>query len=113
MVQSTSNSIYHGATASLRKRFGTQFTAQGSYTFGKAIDDTDGETGTTAWQNAYNQRAERALAGFDTRHRLTCNAVWAMPFFRDAGSNAFLRTAGGGWQLSGFGIVDSGQPFSI
>jgi len=113
MVQATSNSIYHGATVSIRKRFGSQLNAQGSYTFGKAIDDTDGETGTTAWQNAYNRRAERALAGFDTRHRLTFNANWEMPFFRSPGTNGFVSSVLGGWQLTGFGIVDSGQPFNI
>ncbi len=56
---------------------------------------------------------ERALAGFDTRHRFTLNAVWEMPFFKSPGSNAFLRAVAGGWQLSGFAIIDSGQPFSI
>ena len=47
MIQSTSNSIYHGMTVSLKHVFQQGFTLQGNYTFGKAIDDTDGETGTT------------------------------------------------------------------
>ena len=113
MVQSTSNSIYHGGTISIKRRFAGQLNAQGSYTFGKAIDDTDSETGTTNWQSAFNRRLERGLAGFDTRHRFTFNAVWEMPFFKSSGSNAILRAVAGGWQLSGFAIVDSGSPFSI
>src|SRR5712692_1886367 len=65
MIQSTSNSIYHGMTVSLKHVFQQGFTLQGNYTFGKAIDDTDGETGTTTWQDPWNRAAERGLAGFD------------------------------------------------
>ena len=113
MVQSTSNSIFNGATASLRQRFGSQFNIGGSYTYGKAIDDTDGETGTTAWQNAYDRQAERAAAGFDTRHRLTINGLWNMPFFKDRKHNRAANAILGGWQLSGFAIFDNGTPFNI
>ena len=55
MIQSTSNSIYHGMTASLKHVFQQGFTLQGNYTYGKAIDDTDGETGTTTWQDPWNR----------------------------------------------------------
>src|SRR5207249_1865116 len=76
MIQSTSNSIYHGMTVSVKHVFQRGLSMQGNYTFGKAIDDTDGETGTTGWQDAWNRRAERALAGFDVRRRVNFGGLW-------------------------------------
>jgi hypothetical protein len=113
MVQSTSNSIYHGATLSVKRFIGSAVSLQGSYTYGKAIDDTDGETGTTSWQNAWNRSAERALAGFDVRHRLNLVGVWNMPFFKDKGNMPALHYILGGWQLSGLAILDNGTPLTV
>lgn len=113
MVQSTSNSIYHGATLSVKRAMGSTVTLQGSYTYGKAIDDTDGETGTTNWQNAWDRRAERGLAGFDVRHRLNLVGVWNMPFFKDRHRTPVAHWILGGWQLSGLAIVDNGTPITV
>jgi hypothetical protein len=113
MVQSTSNSIYHGATASVKHGFGSQITIQGSYTYGKAIGDTDQETSNTNWQDAWNRRAERSLLSFDTTHRFTLNGLWNLPFFRDNAGNLVAHHVLGGWQLSGVTILDNGTPFNI
>jgi hypothetical protein len=113
MIQSTSNSIYHGATLVVKRALGTAFTMQGSYTYGKAIDDTDGETGTTSWQNAWDRRAERGLAGFDVRHRLNLVGVWNMPFFRDRNKMKVAHWVLGGWELSGLAIFDNGTPLTV
>lgn len=113
MVQSTSNSIYHGATASVKHGFGSQVTVQASYTFGKAIGDTDQETGNTNWQDAWNRRAERSLLSFDTTHRFTLNSTWNMPFFKNRDQYKLAHYVLGGWQLSGITILDNGSPFNI
>jgi hypothetical protein len=113
MNQSTSNSIYHGATFVARRAFARGFTLQGNYTWGKAIDDTDQAAGVTNWQDAWDRRNERALAGFDTPHRLVIVGVLDLPFFKDAGSPAIARFALGGWQLSGFSILVSGEPLTV
>ena len=111
IIQTGSNSIYNGMTASLKHVFQKAFTLQGNYTFGKAIDDTDGETGSTAWQDAWNRKAERALAGFDVRHRLNIVGVWEMPFFKSG--NNFAHRVLGGWLMSGVAIMDSGTPVNV
>jgi hypothetical protein len=113
LIQSTSNSIYNGLTASVKHAFHRGVTLQGNFTYGKAIDDTDGETGTTSWQDAWNQRAERALAGFDVRKRLNIVSIWDTPFFKDRGSFAPAHYLLGGWQLSGIAILDSGTPVTV
>src|SRR5262249_54397636 len=87
------------------------FTLQGNYTFGKAIDDTDGETGSTAWQDGWNRRAERGLAGFDVRHRVNLVGLWQLPFYR-AGRNLGQRLLGN-WELAGVAIIDSGTPLTV
>ncbi len=111
LIQSTSNSIYNGMTVSLKRVFQKGFLLQGNYTLGKAIDDTDSETGATAWQDAWNRRAERGLAGFDVRHRVNIVGMWQMPFFKDS-HNVALRLIGN-WELSGIAILDSGTPLTV
>lgn len=111
MIQSTSNSIYHGMTLSVKHIFRQGFTLQGNYTYGKAIDDTDGETGGTAWQDAWNRQAERGLAGFDVRQRLNIVGMWDIPFFK-SDQHALVRNVVAGWQLGGIAIMDSGTPMT-
>jgi len=113
MVQSTSNSIYNGATVSVKHVFNAGFTVQGGYTFSKAIDDTDQETSNTNWQDAWNRQAERGLAGFDTTHRLTINGLWNLPFFKNKDQMKLAHYVLGGWELSGVTILDNGSPFTI
>jgi hypothetical protein len=110
MIQSTSNSIYHGMTASVRHVF-KSLTLQGNYTFGKAIDDTDGETGATSWQNAWNRAAERGLAGFDVRNRINIVGIYQLPFFRTG--HTLAHNVIGGWELAGISIFDTGTPLTV
>jgi hypothetical protein len=91
----------------------TGLTLQGNYTYGKAIDDTDGETGSTSWQDAWNRKAERALAGFDVRQRVNIAGLWDTPFFKERGHFALAHYVLGGWQLSGVTILDSGTPVTV
>jgi len=97
----------------VKRQVGSALSLQGSYTYGKAIDDTDGETGNTNWQNAWDRRAERALAGFDVRHRLNLVSVWNMPFFKDAHRMRAAHWVLGGWQVSGLAIFDNGTPLTV
>jgi len=113
MNQSTSNSIYHGMNFIARRRFSHGFLLQGNYTWGKAIDDTDQSAGTTNWQNAWDRKSERGLAGFDTTHRVVLVGVVDLPFFKNPASFAPARIMFGGWQLSGFSIMVSGEPNTI
>ena len=112
-VQSTSNSIYNGLTASIKHQLSGGFTVQGSYGFGKVLSDTDSETGTTTWQDAWNRKLERGLASFDTRQRVTMNGTWDLPFFKSSGSFRPAHVVLGGWQLSGLATIDDGTPFTV
>ena len=110
MMESTSNSIYHGATVQVRRQFRQGFSLQGAYTFGKAIDDTDVSNVLTNYQDAANRRNERALAGYDVPQKLSLAGVWDLPFFRGPGA---LHSVLGGWSLSGFAILEKGRPLNV
>jgi hypothetical protein len=110
MVQSTSNSFYEGGTFQIKRQFRRGFMVQGAYTFSKAIDDTDVGVSTTAWQDAANRRAERAVAGFDIPQRLSLAGVWELPIFR--GPNLAGKILGG-WTISGFAIMEKGDALSV
>jgi hypothetical protein len=111
-TSSGSNSIYDGVTASIKHQMAKGFSIQGSYTFGKALTDTDSETGTTTWQDAWNRKLERGLATFDTRQRVIINGIWRLPFFKTSGF-APARAVFGGWQLSAVASMDDGMPINI
>ena len=106
------NALQLGAT----KRFGRGFQGQASYTFGKVIDETQGQVGIDATnssvfpQDPIDARNDRGPADFDVRHVLTMNVTWELPFGEQlAGvAGAFAR----GWQFNGVGVLRSGVPFS-
>jgi hypothetical protein len=111
MVTSTSTSDYHGGSVSLKRNFRQGYMLQGAYTFGRAMDDADLAVGSTAFQDAADIRADRALAGYDARHKISMVGLWELPFFRS--SSGLTRTLLGGWQLAGSAILQSGSPLNV
>jgi hypothetical protein len=111
MTESNSNSIYVGGTVSLRRAFNRGFTLQSSFTFGKAIDDSDSLNSTTLYEDVTNRRLDRGLAGFDVPQKFSLLGVWEIPLFR-----AHDRLTGkilGGWQLAGSAILQKGLPLTV
>jgi hypothetical protein len=111
LVTSTSSSDYHGATLQLKRSFQQGFLLQGAYTFGRAMDDADFAVGTTAFQDAADIRADRAVAGYDATHKLTLIGLWELPFFRNG--SKWTRAIAGGWQFAGSAILQSGSPLNV
>jgi outer membrane receptor protein involved in Fe transport len=62
--------------------------------------------------DAFNPRLNYGNSDFDIRHRLNLAATWDVPWLKSA-SNAFVRTAFGGWGMGLIYNVRSGLPFSI
>jgi hypothetical protein len=80
LYQSSGNSIYHGMTTSLTKRFSDHFSFQANYTWSKSIDDqTDFNS---AFHPAFPTRLnlERSLSLFDLRHNFVASGVFRSPF---------------------------------
>ena len=118
------NSIYHALQINARKSLLHGLTAQFSYAFGKAIDDTvpslsagfaGFNTGDPGYQTVYNRRAERSISPTDVSQRFVSNWLYALPF----GASQKVRLKGpldwvlGGWRISGILTAQTGQPLLI
>jgi trimeric autotransporter adhesin len=116
-------SIYNGLVVNLRRQFHNGLRLSLNYTYSKSIDDassiggTTGTTGTTGTvvQNLYNLQAERGLSTFDMRNKVLLNWTYELPF----GDRRHWLNRGGGlakvlgdWQISGYGQIQSGMPFT-
>lgn len=101
-----------------------------NYTLSKSIDmgsDTErsnefglNSTNTGSFSeilNTWKPYLNRGVSDFDTRHLITVDAVYQLPFGRGklvgGGANGVLDAIIGGWQLSGINRWTSGLPFSF
>ena len=102
-----------------------------SYTLGKSLDlGSDSErsgggayspaslTGYTTFSqilNAFNPKLNKAVSDFDTRHLVTIDWVYELPFGRQRmlfpHANRVVDAIIGGWQTTGLARVTSGLPF--
>jgi hypothetical protein len=115
------NSNYNGAVATARYqgRHGIYF--EGSYTFGKSIDDGSSFFGSTSERaglaDSTNLAADRGPSSFDIRHRAVFTFVVDLPVgpgHRLLGwNNGVNRQVFGGWQISGITSIQSGTPFTV
>jgi hypothetical protein len=111
MIESSSNSIHHGGTFVLRRAFRSGFSMQTAYTFGKTITDADDLVTTTQYLDVSNRRLDRAVAGFDVPQKLAVMGIWDLPFLGNRQGMAARLL--GGWQLSGFLILQKGTPLTV
>jgi hypothetical protein len=114
---SNGNSIYHGGSALLQKRFSNGLQMSTSYTLSHLIDDTTAEVFSTVLsprrvEDFQNLRKERANSALDHRHRFVTSAIYELPWFRND-SNHFLRTALGGFNFAGTYTVESGERVTV
>jgi hypothetical protein len=115
----TNRSSFNSLQTKLNKRFsrGLQFMA--SYTFGKSLDyagsaasgggAVGGPQSITLFDNS------RGPSGFDVKHRLVLNWVWALPFGKGhaVADGGFLKPILENWQFSGIVTLSTGRPFTV
>lgn len=120
------NSTYHSLQMKVEKRFSHGGTVLAAYTFSKLIADVGS---LTTWldsgvglasntpQNPNDLSAEKSLAGFDSRQRLTVAYALDLPFgkgqrFLNA-SNVVAQKLVSGWTVSGDSTFQEGFPLSL
>jgi len=116
------NSIYHALQMKGEKRFSKGHAFLASYTFAKAIDDSDSTqlsttSGTGNLQDQRNLRGERSRSFQDVRNRLVVSYIYELPFgpgkpFLSSLGKGWNRVAGG-WQVNGITVVQSGRAFTV
>ena len=110
-------SNYSGLQASFHHQATGGFDYKGSFTYSKCIDNgsNPGSTGSSVAGNIdldpNNQAFSRGVCDFDQPINFRNTLVYATP--RLLKSSPLVRTALGGWSVSGNFIFDSGQPFSV
>ena len=109
-------SLYNSAQLEVERRFRTDLTLRGSYTFSKFLDDgsevfATTTSGLTSFAQVLDcQKCDYGPSTYDRRHRLNISYVWAMPY---AKGNWLLRAITDRWQWSGIATVESGSPDTV
>ena len=98
------------------KRLSHGFANQTSYTWSRAIGNSDGD-GIINSRDPNNRALDKALLGFHRMHNLTSNGTWELPF---GPNRRFLSGAGGwvqrlveSWQMGAIFSVSSGSPLTV
>ncbi len=110
-VETAGNSIYHGLTVAMEKRFSRNYQMSASYTFSKTI--ADAVDFNFSPQDPTNPGADRSLSSFDVRHRLTISGVFDSPFRSGNGSIPLYQRLLADFYLSPILTARSGFPFDI
>ena len=106
-IQSEGSSNYHSLQATIRTSGFHGLSAQGSYTFGHALDVISSTRG-LAPQDSANLRGEYGNADFDVRHTFNGYVVYEAP---QIGHSLAVLTKG--WQGNTFITAFTGTPFSL
>ena len=114
---------YNALQVTMQHRVSKGFQATVNYTYAKSLTDTNGNYGASnsdgpnAIQNGYNIFGDYGPSELDTRHSLSANGYYNIPFGRGqmwgAHANRVLDLVAGGWTLSGTAIAYSGLPITI
>ena len=100
----------------VRKRIRNGMQFQANYTFGKALTDAYALRGLDAQLDNANSAIERARADFDLTHAFKLNHYIPLPFGKGQRwhfGNGVLNKIIEGWGLTGFLVIQSGNPVSI
>ncbi|HEY6250064.1 MAG TPA: carboxypeptidase regulatory-like domain-containing protein [Candidatus Angelobacter sp.] len=108
---SIGSSIYHGFTASLKKRFSHGLQFQANYTWSKTIDNVIDFSSFQNWSRPSRLNLFRSISVFDIPQAFVANAVYRLPF--KAGQGKPLSSILADITLSPILTMHSGLPFSV
>jgi hypothetical protein len=106
-TESEGTSNFNSAQVMLRTSNFHGLTAQGSYTFGHALDVISGTRG-LAPQDSTNLGGEYGNSDFDIKHTFNGYIVYEVPKFTDR-----MKLLTSGWQGNAFITAFSGQPVAV
>ncbi|MBV9155259.1 MAG: TonB-dependent receptor [Acidobacteriaceae bacterium] len=106
------NSIYHGWSNQLTRRFSNGLQFQGSYTWSHNIDDSTAAVNTTVLaprrpEDFQDLAMDRASSILDHRNRIVLQMIYDVPFYKN--SNWFLKNIVGNWEIAPVYIYQTGQ----
>jgi hypothetical protein len=102
-------SKYNSFQLSVDRRYTNGLKIGVAYTLGHS-EDNGSDKRNVLW-NSYNDTNYWGPSSFDRKHVASMYYIYDLPFWRDGGS--VMKSALGGWQISGATFLRSGTPFSI
>jgi hypothetical protein len=109
------NSHYNSLQVDLNSRMGHDLTFHAYYTLSRTIDPTSAGNGGGDLGSVGNPYLgwvyDVGPSGYDRTHNGAVNFVYEIPLFRNS-SNKLVRTAIGGWEVSGIITMTSGLPIN-
>lgn len=120
-LSSIGNSYYNAGQITVRHPQQHGLSMDFSYTLSRSIDQgSDAERSNTSYgaiQNVWNPALSRGLSDFDTKHLITVDWAYRLPFGQGkalaSSSNGLGEAIWGGWQWAGLGRWTSGLPFGL
>ena len=109
-------SFYNAMQIGVQKKMSHGLQVQGSYTWGKSIDNNSGVVAADSLANAigsphyFDLSLSRALSDYNIGRVLVINANWQLPTTKSA--PAFVAWAANGWEIGGILKVNDGPPFT-
>ena len=118
-VQTLNNlgsSTYHALQLQFTRRLTNGFTNSTSWTWSKALGDSDGDGGAN-FRDPTRRRIERTLLGFDHQHQFTSNGTYQLPFGVGhsllGNAPSWVQQIVSRWQLGGILNYNTGAPLDL
>jgi hypothetical protein len=116
-MSNTGHSTWHAGTVQFQKRYSQGIVLNSFYTFSKAIDDCDSDSGTCSGVAPIsNRNLNKGRAGYDRNHVFVANVVYQLPIGKGrhfAVRNRVLDYLVGGYDISWVQSIQSGNPFGF
>lgn len=112
MKQNTANSVYHALQVNYRHPFGHGLFFETSYTWSHALDNASSTYHQNYQIDDSNLNRWWATSDQNRTQVWQINYVYDLPLFKNS-SNGFVKTAFGGWKISGITSFFTGLPIDI
>jgi hypothetical protein len=109
LAENAGRSRYNSLQISADRRYANGLKVGTAYTYGKSFDNASNKRD-VLW-NTYDDSVFWGPSSFDRRHVLNVYYIYDLPFWRE--QNTRLKSALGGWQVSGAAFFRTGTPFSV
>ena len=110
------NSAYNAMQIGVLKKMSHGLQVQGSYTWGKSIDNNSGVIAGDTFGNGigslpwFDLRLTRALSDYNVGRTVVINSTWEIPAFKI--SSSVMGWAANGWEFGAIFKANDGPPFS-
>jgi hypothetical protein len=115
LARNEASGHYNSLQVDLNSQASKDLQLRAFYTLSRSIDPTTGGSGQdlNGVTNPYvGWRYDLGPSQFDRTHNFSANFIYSIPFLRSS-SSAVMKSALGGWQISGIVTVESGLPINV